>query len=338
MNIEAPLPACVIGIGASAGGVDALTKLVAGLPADFPHAILVVLHLPAGGRSLLGPILDRHCVLPVETAYQGAKVVAGRIFTAPPDRHLLVRAGHIALSRGPKENAARPSVDTALRSIAEAYGPRSAAVILSGALGDGSHGALAIAQAGGTVIIQDPDDALVPSMPETALRTVGEASRVLPVAEIGAALAQLSYEGPDMYEEVSTDTPADPIEASRHRPRGAASGFTCPECSGALWELREGNLTRFRCRVGHTYSDDAMLAEQGDAVEAALWAALEVLEERAELLERMAERPSHLHSRTREKLRAAASDALERGELIRRALGAARGPDAFALADDGGAR
>ena len=171
---EATPPLRVIGIGASAGGVDALTQIVAALPADLPHAILVVLHLPAGGRSLLAAILDRTCALPVSTAEDGQALAAGGVLVAPPDHHLLVRDGRVALTRGPKESAARPAVDAMLRSIALSSGPAGVAVVLSGALGDGSNGALMVARAGGMVIVQDPKDAIMPSMPEHALAAVGD--------------------------------------------------------------------------------------------------------------------------------------------------------------------
>ena len=199
---EATPPLRVIGIGASAGGVDALTQIMAALPADLPHAILVVLHLPAGGRSLLAAILDRTCALPVSTAEDGQALAAGAVLVAPPDHHLLVRDGRVALTRGPKESAARPAVDAMLRSIALSSGRAGVAVILSGALGDGSNGALMVARAGGMVIVQDPKDAIMPSMPEHALAAVADkAHLVLPAAAIGAALGGLGDEGAQMRDD-----------------------------------------------------------------------------------------------------------------------------------------
>jgi two-component system, chemotaxis family, protein-glutamate methylesterase/glutaminase len=333
--VNARHPVRVIGIGASAGGVDVLVKVVSALPADLPHAVCIVLHVPSSGRSMLGTILGRYTSLPVITPQRREPLEPGRIFVAPPDRHLLVRRGHVVLDRGPKENGVRPAVDTMLRSLAAAYGPEAVAVILSGALGDGANGALAVAQAGGTVIVQDPADALVASMPERALATVATVDRVVPAAELGPALAGLSDAEADMREHVNIPAPGDMIEQSRHRPEGPATGYTCPECSGALWEVREGELVRYRCRIGHAYSEDAMLAEQGTAVEAAMWAALEVLEERVELLNTMAERRAGSHPRLHERLCAGARDAAGRADLIRRALVTAGDrPDAFRLVDD----
>lgn len=185
-------PARVVGIGASAGGVDALIRLVANLPGDTRAAFLVVLHVPATSRSLLAPILDRRGALTAEVAVEGEPLRADRIYVAPPDRHMVAEDGRIRLLRGPKENGSRPAVDPLLRSLAAVYGPAAVAVILSGALGDGSDGAAHVKRAGGTVIVQAPADATVPSMPESALATVAAVEAVLPAAEIGPALARLA--------------------------------------------------------------------------------------------------------------------------------------------------
>jgi two-component system chemotaxis response regulator CheB len=320
----------LIGIGASAGGIDALISVLAATPADIAHPICVVQHLAPTGKSLLPGILDRRCALDVVTAEDGALLVPGRVHVAPPDRHLLVSAGRVQLTRGPKENGVRPAVDTLLRSMAATAGRQAVAVVLSGALGDGSDGARLVAQAGGTVIVQRPDEAIVPSMPERALASVGDSARVLTAGEIGVALGAL--DGREVEEEVGGDVrqPGDLIEESRRRPAGAATGFTCPECSGALWEVRYGDVARYRCRIGHSYSEDSMLVEQGSSVEAALWAALEALEERSELLRNIAERRASAHPGVRESLERAAADAIARADLIRQALVTGTGPaDAF---------
>jgi two-component system chemotaxis response regulator CheB len=312
-------PGRVIGIGASAGGVDALVRLMRRLPATLPAAICVVLHVPSSGRSLLAPILARQSDLDVVEAEDGAQLATGRVYVAPNDRHLVIDDGHVRLDRGPKENGVRPAVDPMLRTLASAYGPRAVAVILSGALGDGSAGVVAVRQAGGTVVVQDPDDATVPSMPESAIRAVGVADAVLPAFDIGAALSDMvgtRAVGEDMVSPVQQS-----YSQGSERPGGPPSPFTCPECSGSLWEVRDGNAVRYTCRVGHSYSEDAMIVEQGSAVEAALWAALEALEERAEFLRRVARRHGDARPRLRERFRGAADDALRRAELIRRTLG-----------------
>lgn len=181
----------IIGIGASAGGIDALIKVLAGVPSGLPHPLCVVVHLAPSGRTLLPEILDRRCALSVVSAKDEAALLPGHIYVAPPDRHLQVRGDCIELTRGEKENGMRPSVDVMLRSMAAVWGDGAVAVVLSGALGDGSDGARIVARAGGTVIVQDPGEAIVPSMPATALATVGGAATVLPSGEIGPALGAL---------------------------------------------------------------------------------------------------------------------------------------------------
>jgi two-component system chemotaxis response regulator CheB len=185
-------PARVVGIGASAGGVDALARLVAGVPAGLPHALCVTLHVPATRTSALAEILDRACGLPVAAAIDGEPLRGGRVYVAPPDRHLIVGRERIALSSGPREHRVRPAIDPMLRSIAECHGPAGIAVILSGALSDGVDGAHRVLRAGGAVIVQDPRDAIVASMPEHAVALVDGGALLLAADAIGPALA-----GPD---------------------------------------------------------------------------------------------------------------------------------------------
>jgi two-component system, chemotaxis family, protein-glutamate methylesterase/glutaminase len=314
------VPVRVIGIAASAGGVEALRCVVAALPAGLPAAICVVLHIPATGRSLLAPILTRDGAMPAVLAEHGQALRPGTIYVAPADRHLLVQGRQIELSRGPKENGVRPAADPLFRSLARSWGARAVAVVLSGALDDGSAGAASLADAGGTVVVQDPATAIVPGMPEAAIATTA-ASHVLPLDEIGGMLTRLVLEAEPEEEEATMPAEPDPTHHLQleHRPSGPPSGFTCPECSGSLWELQDGPLTRYRCRVGHTYSEDAMVAAQGDAVEAALWTALEVLEEREELLERIAGRMGDM-PRSAGRFRQAAREVADRAALLRRAL------------------
>lgn len=184
-------PRHVIGIGASAGGLDALLKVLGPLPAGFAHPVCVVLHLAPSGRSLLPQILDRRCALTAVPAEHGTVLEGGHVYVAQPDRHLMVRDGRIVLSQEPRESGSRPAVDAMLRSLASASRAAAVAVVLSGALGDGGRGARLVADAGGLVFVQDPAEAIVPSMPQRTLAAVGPAARVMPAAVIGAALAAL---------------------------------------------------------------------------------------------------------------------------------------------------
>src|SRR5262245_30280615 len=314
------VPARVIGIAASAGGVEALRRVVADLPAALPAAICVVLHIPATGRSLLAPILDRDSALTAVVAENGQRLRAGVIYVAPADCHLLVRRHVIELSRGPKENGVRPAADPMFRSLARAWGAGAIGVVLSGALDDGSAGAVWLAEAGGVVVVQDPETAVVPGMPASAIAAT-RPDYTVPLERISGLLTRLAREASPAGEEEQMPTEPDPPEHlhDERRPAGPPSGFTCPECSGALWELQDGGLTRYRCRVGHTYSEDAMVEAQGEAVEAALWTALEVLEERGELLQRIAGRMQQ-QPRSAGRFRDAAREVEDRASLLRRAL------------------
>jgi two-component system chemotaxis response regulator CheB len=286
----------IIVMGASTGGVEALSRVVYGLHADLPAAVFVVLHVPAQSTSALPLILKRAGPLPARHAVDGEPIQPGRIYVAPPDFHLLVELGYVRLVRGPRENRNRPAVDPLFRSAARAYGPRVIGVILTGALNDGTAGLLAVKRRGGLAVVQDPADAFFPSMPESALEYV-KTDYCLPLAEIGSTLSRLAYE--PAPEETAYPLPAEmEVEAkilemdekvmdSDQRP-GKISAFTCPECKGPLWELRDGELLRFRCRQGHAFTGESMIAEQSEEVEAALWTALNILQESAQMSQRMA--------------------------------------------------
>jgi two-component system, chemotaxis family, protein-glutamate methylesterase/glutaminase len=186
----------IIVVGASAGGVEALSQLARGLPPDLAASIFVVLHLPAGGASALAHILDRAGPLSSSQARDGEPINHAHIYVAPPDHHLLVRRGHVTLVRGPRENNHRPAVDPLFRSAARAYGSRVVGVILSGALDDGTAGLLAVKTRGGVAVVQSPDEALFSGMPTSALHHVN-VDHCVPLAEIPRLLNKLSREEVD---------------------------------------------------------------------------------------------------------------------------------------------
>jgi two-component system chemotaxis response regulator CheB len=283
----------IIAIGASAGGVEAISRIVSGLPADLPAAVLVVLHL-GSGPSALPEILTRVGALPAGHPVHGEPIRRGRIYVAPPDRHLIVSDGHLLVPRGAKENGHRPAVDVLFRSAAQSYGPRVVGVVLTGNLDDGTAGLLAIKELKGTAVVQDPAEAYYPGMPRNASENV-QVDHVLPLAEIPPLLTQLAHEP-------ALDTPSlDPEERSSRVAEellgesgqdlnSAPSGFTCPDCGGALWETHDRELPRYRCRTGHAYSPESLMSEQSTRVDTALWAAMRALEENADLARRMADR------------------------------------------------
>jgi two-component system chemotaxis response regulator CheB len=314
-------------VGASAGGVEALTTLVGGLPEDLDAAICVVLHLPAAAESRLADILSRAGPLPAVQAHGGEQLVSGRIYVAPPDRHLTVRGGHVLVTRGPHENGVRPSIDVLFRSAAVAYGPRAVAVVLSGARDDGVSGASAVGARGGCVFVQEPADSLFASLPRQAVSR-DHPDRVLPLAELASAVAatvrRLSEEvnvSENGDGEMRLETEYATLDAEalgRDAPPGESSMFACPACGGVLWELDDAELPRFRCRVGHAYSAEGTVEAQAEAIETALWTALRALQERAQLSERLANRVGAAGAKqSQTRFEEFAREAREQAEVIR---------------------
>lgn len=259
----------------------------------------------------------------------GDRIEKGRIYVAPPDFHLLVERGRVRLARGPKENRHRPAVDTLFRTAALAYGPRVVGVVLSGALNDGSAGLQAVKQRGGVAVVQDPGDALFSGMPESALEYVG-ADHCLPMEKIAPLLVRLSgepakeegvYPVPDDMELESRIAGLDPSAIDSDERPGELSRFTCPECSGPLYEIRSGDLVRFRCRVGHAFTAESMLYDKYNEVEKALYAALNTLEESALMADRLAARShEHQHGHAAARFERRAENARQQARIIREVL------------------
>ena len=180
-------------IGFSAGGVEALARLAADLPRDLPAALFVVHHFPAERESALPSILRRSGRLPALHPVHGQQIEQGRIYVAPPDRHMLIVGDRIHLTRGPRENGHRPAVDPLFRTAARTFGPRLVGVLLSGTLDDGTVGMMAVKRHGGIAVVQDPEEALYPGMPASAMQRVA-IDHVLPVEEIAKLLTRLTRE------------------------------------------------------------------------------------------------------------------------------------------------
>jgi two-component system, chemotaxis family, protein-glutamate methylesterase/glutaminase len=319
----------IIVIGASAGGVEALQTIVKDLPSEFEAAIFVVLHVTAEATSALPAILRRAGSLPAHHAINNEPIRTGRIYIAPPDFHVVLRNGMVQVVHGPRENRSRPAVDPLFRSAAIAYGPRVIGVVLSGALDDGTAGLLAIKVQGGISVVQDPDDALVPGMPRSALEYVS-VDHCVPVSEIGRLLVRLAQEPASttvprpsrrLAMEAGMTTLEPDIMEEDAKYSSEPSPFTCPECHGTLWELVDGDLVRYRCRVGHTYSADSMTVEQAHSTERALWAALRSLEEKAALARRLeAAASTRQHGVIARRFAERAHEAEEHAETLRRLI------------------
>jgi two-component system chemotaxis response regulator CheB len=287
----------IIVIGASAGGVEALTELVSSLPSGLPASVFVVQHLSPNYVSCLPAILSKKCALSVSFAIDGEKFEAGKIYIAPTDHHLLVDKDKVFATRGPKENRFRPSVDALFRSAAYCHGTRVIGIVLSGALDDGTSGLWSIKRMGGTTIVQDPDEAAFNAMPSSALEQV-DIDYCLSVKEIGPLLIRLTGESTmkkaikvnedsmrfEMEVSIATDGDAfrkGIMEAAQLTP------FTCPECHGVLVQVNEGKIKRYRCHTGHAYSRSALLSEITEKTDESYWSAMRSLEEAAMLLKQM---------------------------------------------------
>lgn len=311
---SSPAARDLVVIGASAGGVETLRRVVERLPLDLPAAICIVLHIAPDSPSLLARILARAGPLPCRAAGHTERLLPGEILVAPPDRHLVIEDEHVHLSVGPRENGHRPAVDVLFRSAALAKGPRVVGVILSGTRGDGAIGLAAVKANGGAAIVQDPQEALYAGMPTAALAHVA-VDAVVPSELVAETIAAM----------VKGDDPPPGTEPSRDPPTTGEPAedktTVCPECGGVLTERHEAGTTLWQCRVGHRYSPESLLDAQAIDVEAAMWAAVRALEDRGRLLERMAnEWEPRGKIRSAQSFREKAHDTREQARNVREAL------------------
>jgi two-component system chemotaxis response regulator CheB len=291
----------IIVIGGSAGSFEPLKTIISSLPTSLPASIFVVLHMLADAPSLLDENLSRFSRLPVIQASDNEPIRRGHIYVARPDYHLTLEPGHMRVERGPRENRHRPAIDPLFRTAAREYGPRVIGVILSGRHDDGSMGLYAVKQRGGITIVQDPAEAAATEMPHHAL-AYARPHYLLRAADIASNLVNLV--------QVDQDEIVMPTKKPRTKNNGRNQGgspeenlknayfdegegtpsvFACPECHGVLWELKQGDLVRFRCRVGHSFGPESLAEEFSEASEAALWAAMRALEEKAAMQRRIAD-------------------------------------------------
>jgi two-component system chemotaxis response regulator CheB len=307
----------IIVIGASKGGLESVSRLLAELPADLPAAVLVVIHISPERPSMLAKILGRSSQMPVCDAEDGQAYERGRVYVAVADRHLLLGQEGLRVGSGPLENRSRPSLDTLFRSAAAFGRSRTIGVILSGLLDDGASGLAMIARCGGVTIVQAPDDALCADMPRSALE-LSNPDFVLPLSQIGELLQRLVSEpaGPAppvpneiLMEAALTEKILDPVghvhDTGTTREIGAQVPIACPSCGGPLWKI--GEEQRYRCNVGHSFSVNSLLREQDTVLEQALWAAVRTLEERGRMLTNLSEQSGGSATATRYDSRAADS-------------------------------
>ncbi len=293
----------LVAIGTSAGGLDALQFLLAELPREFPASVLIVMHLSPHHSSSIDSILNQRATMPARFARDGEPAVRGRIYIAPPDRHLLYDGSFLWLGTGARENHARPSVDPLFRSLAQCCAYRSIGLLMTGTMGDGSSGLHALRGCGGVSIVQDPDDAAFSEMPASALRK-GVVDHIATLASLPALLGELVRQSAGEKREPPEDLKHEVEIAKTGRSTiplmdqlGKRSALACPTCDGVLWEIAEGNGLRYRCHTGHAFSAELVNIALEDALSRALAVALRSFEERAEIarsLERQASRKTQI--------------------------------------------
>lgn len=291
----------IIVIGASAGGLKALSAVLTELPSDLAAAVFVVQHLAADRESYLPKLLADVTDLPVSSPVDDEVFSLGHVYVAAPDHHLLLSGDHVRVMRGPQENRFRPSIDALFRSAARSHGSRVIGMVLTGYLDDGTVGLQTIKKRGGITIVQDPQEAEYPSMPRIALRYV-KVDHTVPIADAGALLVRLVGDPPAAQEEFPT-TPEIEIESNIAEQTmntkeflenvekiGERTTYTCPDCSGAIWQIGNDEPLKLRCHVGHSFTGEIFSAEQSRNIESALWTAIRIMEEKVTFSRQLAQR------------------------------------------------
>lgn len=287
-------PGYMILIGASAGGMNAISQILSELRPDIPAAVGVVIHLPEKGENqLFLHRLQKSTSLPCHIADDGMALKSGQVYFAPAGYHMLIKEKKIALGKGPSEGSWRPSINASLRAAAVAWNSRCIGIILTGMLDDGTAGMNAVQRCGGFTIVQDPAEAEYPNMPLSVLNHM-QVDRTLPVSDIPQAIEERLAMDPE-----PTDIPDDlQIENSRAEQMstmiegmstlGRQAVYSCPDCGGSLWEVNNGNVHEYRCHIGHSYTEEELLHLKGQEIEKTLWVALRTMEEKHNLLQRIA--------------------------------------------------
>lgn len=293
----------VVLIGGSAGAIPSILEICRNLPKSFTVPICIVIHMHPDSKSALPMLLESASGISSKHAEDQDILEPRTIYVAPPDRHMLLEGGRIFIHRGAHENRSRPAIDPLFRSAALTYGTNVVAVLLSGYLDDGAAGLLAVKREGGRIIVQDPNDTIYGDMPANALEVV-RADFVLPLQDIPRAIVQMAeriqgiksprpsaLEVENAEENVRTNVAnGDGVEYMQGKP----STFSCPQCSGSLWEIQDGQMIRYRCHEGHAYAPKSLIAGQNDALENALWTALRALDDKIALQQRLLRRAEQL--------------------------------------------
>jgi two-component system, chemotaxis family, protein-glutamate methylesterase/glutaminase len=288
---------CVVVIGASAGGNKAVIELVQQISLPTEAAFFVVLHInQPKAHDFFLQRLQKATKLACQLAVSGESIKKGYIYLAPPASHLIVKKNQLLLGFGPPENRWRPSIDVLFRSAAAAYDSKVIGVILTGMLDDGTAGMRAIQRSGGLCIVQDPYDAQYSDMPVAVLNKLAPdytvalegMGKVLNPAIKKIASNKIKKVPAEVAKEaLLTERAA--ISFKEMDQLGDRASFSCPDCGGALWEIKNDAVSRYRCHIGHAYTEKNLFDSQSKHLEDTLWLALRMLEEKKNLTLKMAE-------------------------------------------------
>ncbi|MGB8190924.1 MAG: chemotaxis protein CheB [Chitinophagaceae bacterium] len=294
MNTNKKEQKFIVVIGASAGGLNALAELVGQLQPGMGAAYFVVMHLSRKGiGNFLTHRLQQHTSMTCRVPVNGEPILEDHIYIANPNQHMLLDEKHIVIGHGPQENRWRPSIDVLFRSAAVAHNSHVIGIILTGLLDDGTSGMWAIGQCGGASIVQDPNEAEYPDMPLAVLNNM-EVDYCVSLGEMGALLQRITSGRHIPPHQVPEEIKAEAeisykvvtsIDAVSQL--GEHSIFACPDCGGGLWHIANNNMTKYRCHIGHSYSEKDLMVKQTDKIESTLWVALRMMEERKRLLQKL---------------------------------------------------
>ena len=287
----------IVVIGGSNGSINTMKQILKNLNPDLNAAFFFVNHLSPDSPNYLPNIFNTVSKIPVRSSEDGGKIEKGTLYVAKPDRHLILEDGEMKLTRGPQENRWRPSIDPLFRSAAAVYGTRCVGIILSGYLDDGVSGLSAVKDCGGVTIVQNPEEAEYPDMPESALKVL-QPDYILNADEIPGVLYRLSNQpvearAPETPKEIKWEVDMAGSLKSRidmEESIGELVPHTCPECSGPLWKHEEKNMNRYRCHMGHSYTEKVLLLHQKELIRKTTTSLFRMLEERRALLQKITER------------------------------------------------
>lgn len=287
-------PKFVVVIGASAGGLNALAEMVATLKKGLDVAYCIVIHLSRKGiGDFVVHRLKQVTSMPCCLVTNGAAIKKDNIYIARPNQHMLVKDNHFILGGGPEENRYRPSIDVLFRSAAVAYSSHTIGVILTGMLDDGTSGMWAIKRSGGSCIVQDPNEAEYPDMPLSVMNNM-EVDHVATLGEIGLLVEEIIKHKKGRKKPVPKDVIAESNIAETTAIRiedieklADTSVFACPDCGGNLWTMENDIIKRYRCHIGHAYTEKDLVIKQSETASTTLWVALRMMEERKHLLKKM---------------------------------------------------